>query len=82
MSRRRTWCAQCHKNKVEKNSPSFDYCIHCYESIKDRLENPMKYARAAGALVRATNDDRLKLAAFMSIFHPTYPEDKLRKLLA
>lgn len=89
--RRRKWCAKCHRNHVEKTSPSMDYCISCHASIKARLENPMLYARAVGTLVKAccgyddeyskADNKRLKLAGFMAVFHPEVTGKRLHDIL-
>lgn len=78
--RRRKYCARCQGNR-EAKSPSMDYCVGCYNSIKERLENPMLFARAVGTLCQTQPyNEEIKFDAFMAVFHPQYSIAQVRKL--
>ena len=78
-------CASCERRvPPSKNDP--DFCQHCYDRTEDIINNPMRYTEAAVAYLNTSGisgreHKRLKVAAFMSIFHPTVPARRVRALL-
>lgn len=48
---------------------------------KSNRTSQMDRARAARAIVEATQDEGTALAGFMAIFHPEVKDDKVRELV-
>ena len=73
-------CAKCEKQKAHSELDG-DFCQECFDSIEHNRANIMQRARAArGYFDHANGTPKMKMIAFLSIFHPEMSERQIREM--